>query len=207
MRISWKTILILLMALPVLNGCGKDTPRRDEASDSAGAQGNPHWPRPFSPTAPPPLAAGPSAEPGLAPTRHAKARVGTKALYRVTPERGGPSRQTIEIVRTDAATAYAHQIVETQKYGRYVQHLAYHRFVEGSPAIDKFNPLHQEHYMGDRIVAVGSKKLLCRMYEVRNGSSVYRTLTCDDVPGRLVRHSDNAAGIWKTRLQLLDVWD
>jgi hypothetical protein len=218
MRTQRNTILIFLAILPVLVGCGKDTPRRDEstgstASDSAGTQSEPAkgtpaaWPRPFSPTAPPPLAAGPSATRNLTPTQYADARVGMKALYRVIPERGGSSRQTLEIVRTDAATAYAHQTAETKKYGGYVQHMAYNRFVEGPPAIDRFNPTYREHYVGDRIVAVGSKELLCRVYEVKNGSSVYRTLLCDDVPGKLVQHSDNAAGVWKPRLQLLDVWD
>jgi len=227
-RIFWKTIPAVLIVLPFLAGCDKDTSRREDGSqasestsaeESSGATDFPdvsEFPvkekplvraRPFSPTAPPPIPAGPSPASGLSPTRYADARVGTKAFYRFTPERGGTSYQTIEIVGTDAAAARAHQTVETKKYGQYVQFLDFNRFVEGSPASDQFNPTYQERYIGDRMVTVGSKKLLCRVYETRNGSSVYHTLLCDDVPSRLVKHSDNASGIWKTRLQLLDVWD
>jgi hypothetical protein len=201
-----KSILFFLVVLPFLAGCGKDAPRKDEASDSSSSVAA-VWPKPFSPTAPPPLADGPLPKPGLSPTQYASARVGAGARYRVTPERGSPSRQTIEIVRTDATTAYAHQTVETKKFGRHVQHLDYNRFVAGAPAVDRFNPANRENYIGDRIFKVGSKKLLCRVYEVHKGSSIYRTLMCDSVPGKLVRHSDNAAGVWKTRLQLTDVWD
>jgi hypothetical protein len=217
----WKIILTVLVVLPFLPGCDKDTPRREDGSrasestsaDSSVVSESPVTERPavrarpFSPTAPPPIPAGPSPTPGLSPTRYADARVGTKAFYRFTPERGGTSYQTIEIVGTDATAAHAHQTVETKKYGQYVQFLDFNRFVEGSPASDQFNPTYQERYIGDRMVTVGSKKLLCRVYETRNGSSIYHTLLCDDVPSRLVQHSDNASGIWKTRLQLIDVRD
>ncbi|MBN1942800.1 MAG: hypothetical protein JW849_05840 [Phycisphaerae bacterium] len=163
--------------------------------------------RPFAPVASPPLAGGPSGRPGLVPTRYAAARVGMKALYQLTPERGGPSRQSLEIVRTDAANVLAMQTAETAKYGRHVQTLTLNRFVESPPSFDQFNPSRQEVYLGDQVVTIGTKKLLCCVYENRNGFFVYRTLYCDEVPGQIVRHGDNASGSWKIRLQLLDVWD
>ena len=47
--------------------------------------------------------------------------------------------------------------------------------------------------------------LLCDVYEnVRNGKFIYRTLRCRDILGWTVRHSDNAGGTWKTRLELID---
>lgn len=199
-----KPILLFLVVLPVLGGCGKDVPRQDDASEQESRRA---WPKPFSPTAPPPLAGGPPGQAALSPTQYADARVGMRTRYRVTPERGGPSHQTVEIVRTDAERVCARQIVETETFGRFVQELQYNRFLEGAPAVDTFNPDSREVYRGDRMVKVGSKKLLCRVYEVKRGPYVYRTLRCDDVPGELVRYSDNAAGVWKPRLQLLDVWN
>jgi len=221
MRRFWNLILAFLVVLPCLAGCSKESPRRDQAEEQAAPpsptdtveepasteSSRAAWAKPFTPTALPPLAAGPASKTGLAPTKYTDARIGQKATYRVTPERGGASKQIIEIVNTDATTTYAHQTVETKKYGSFVQFLYYNRFVEIVPEADRFNPANQEKYLGDQMVTVGTKKLLCRVYETRNGSSVYRTLLCDDVPDRMVQHSDNAAGIWKTRLQLLDVQD
>ncbi|MBN1556357.1 MAG: hypothetical protein JXA11_16575 [Phycisphaerae bacterium] len=201
-------LILIFLAVPALSGCSREAPRREE--DSSGSQVvEEKWEEflAFSPTAPPPLARGPSGGGERIPTRHAPARVGMRAVYRITPERGDASRHTIEVIRTDAGTAQVHQIAETETYGRYIQELSFPRFFDASSEGGVFNPVQRERRVGDRIVTVGSKKLLCSVHETQKGPYVYRSLYCDEAPGGLVRHSDNASGVWKTRLQLVEIED
>lgn len=169
--------------------------------------------RAFYPVAPPPLAGGPKIPAGQTPTPYAAAKIGMKAAWRIHPPRGEPSRQSLEIIRTDRRFAYARQTAESS-YGRFVQELAFPRYVESPPATDQFNPPQREKYLGDCLVAVGRGtrtttaiiKLLCHLWEAREGFVLYHTLRCEEeVPGGMVEHADNAAGRWEIRLRLTDL--
>jgi len=203
------SVFLLFCAGGLLPGGCRESPSDDPSkpsvpSDRAETQGRAPsaWPPTFAGTATPPPAPPPPIPPGTTPTKYADAHVGMSVTLRVTPEKGDPTEQTTEVVRTSVSTVFARQKSQGP-YGTHTQRLAYNRYVEAPPARKTSKPPTRKPRPPAQLESVAGKTLLCEMHKEVVHGHVYRTLRCRDLFGWTVQHEDNAAGTWKQRLRLV----
>lgn len=157
---------------------------------------------PAPPTLPPPLPSLPPPPPGEVPTRYYQARVGMKTDHRIYPHRGPTARQTTEVLAVDAETVQVRQTVQAGARP-YAYDLRMQRSLPLERARAEARALGNP--TGVTLVQAGGYRLVCVVYEHRgDGNVLYRTLYCPDVFDGTVRHEDNAAGTWKTRMELVE---
>ena len=125
-----------------------------------------------------------------------------RTVMKIYSDDGRSVVTTTDVYSVDRTTVHALQIVQSD-VGKYTYDLTYNRF--SSPGATDAGWRLEGKLIGTELLEVAGKMLLCDVYEnVRNGKFIYRTLRCRDILGWTVRHSDNAGGTWKTRLELID---
>ncbi len=210
-------LAVAMVPLVMLGGCGESNhkdlqeehhtpglastlPKDGQVAEQGPAREEDHWPLPLYPLAPPPAAGGPEIPPDKSPSIYTDARIGMRTVMKIYSDDGRSTLKTTEVYNVDRTTVHARQTVQSD-VGEYTYDLAYNRF--STPSDARWGL--KGKIVGAKLLKVGGKTLLCDIYEdVHNGRFTYRTLRCRDILGWTVRHSDNAAGTWKTRLELID---
>ncbi len=201
------TLTAAIVVLWMLGGCGKsnhkDTQKERQTPGSGGGQSAEQaWASPSYPITRPPAAGGPEIPPEKLPSIYADARIGMRTVMKIYSDDGRSVVTTTDVYSVDRTTVHALQTVQSE-VGKYTYDLTYNRFSNPGATDAGWRP--EGKLVGTELLEVAGKMLLCDVYEnVRNGRFIYRTLRCRDILGWTVRHSDNADGDCKTRLELIE---
>ncbi|NBB95476.1 MAG: hypothetical protein GVY16_07010 [Planctomycetes bacterium] len=213
--------IVAIVASALVTGCRK-TPPDDRARAGTGDQAQPAAakppdapapppsikpPEPDDPTepimvtpqlAPPPPALPPAIPAGMTPTRFADAHAGQRTVMAQHIDDVTTTRTT-DVVRVTAETVFVRQTVTSGQYD-WTHEMTFNRYV-ADPAAE---PMLAGEIVGRARIVVDGRELACVIREVEEGWQKYRTYTCPDVFGWVVRHDHHISGRWVTMLELLD---
>lgn len=157
--------------------------------------------RPIPVFAPPPPTRPPRVPADATPTRFAGARPGMEVVQRLTHPGSPEVIRTTRVIGVDRQNVDALQTTRTQT-GEYAYRVSFNRYRISEPGSDP--PEKKEKFTGLTLQKVSGKHILCEVYEYREGNISFRTLRCPDLFGEVVRHEDDAAGEWETRVEMID---